>query len=169
MHRCGIPVPRNIPLKDLEEGSFNKESSTNHECSQITFVPHFDWSVDAPTTAYFLCVKKNFCFSAEVTMLDVDRWRRLSMTERMAGDRVIMLVKTNQKRCIQSPRPYYCIATVNSSCKLVGTLHIYLREYETSFFPVVDVAVTSLRRSGQVTCISARTNAKMYIVRVSTC
>ena len=43
------------------------------------------------------------------------------MTERMAGDRVIMLVKTHQNRCIQSPRQYYRIAHVNSS-KLVGTL-----------------------------------------------
>lgn len=65
---------------------------------QRTFVPHFDWSVDAPTTAYFLCVKKNVCFSAEVAMLDdVDKRRRQSirMAERTAGSRVIILVGKN--------------------------------------------------------------------------
>lgn len=54
MHGHHILVPRDIPLKDLERGSRSYVQENVHERWQLTFVPHFDWSVDAPTTAYFL-------------------------------------------------------------------------------------------------------------------
>lgn len=97
MHGCHILVPRNVPLKNLEKGLIHQRNFHVH--CEITFVPHFDWSVDAPTTAYFLCVKKNFCFSVEAAMLAVDKWR---MTERMVVDRLIInaLVIPDQNRSL---------------------------------------------------------------------